>query len=383
MMIASMAFALAAVAAATAKAPDPYALPPHGEIETMARAGQFGEPGADARIERWLVTHSTAPRADRLRLAHRLCEDYGAMNWAGSRAKACSLERSLDPGGKEDIGTALLLRDQPPLRARGSARVPLTLNGVGSRSATVTAGGVSALWFVDSGAQISVVSQSLATRIGVRMLDGKVEVGTTTAPVHGGVGIVDVLRIGDATVENVPVLVLPDAQLTIANLPPIPAILGLPAMVAFRRVAWLDHGKTLALGDMAPTAPADAPKIYWHEDGVGIPLSGVTSVRGAHFDSGANVSYLYAAGHALLDGAGEASAVERTVRTGGAGGVIERKRKEYPQLSFAIGGAPIVLKHVAIHEEDVEGAARLGDDVLAQLSVLALDFDAMKAITTP
>lgn len=360
--------------------PDPYAAPPRGRVETLLRDSQFGRPGADGAIERWLAANAGAGKGDRAALWHRLCSDYYVRGAYAAALRACTAEASVAPKGEadNDIAMARRLRALPPIRATGSARVPLIPNRLGSRSATVLVNGYSSPWFIDSGAEVSVVSQSVANRIAVRMLPGLVQVGTSTDPVSGHMGIVDLLRIGDAAVENLPVLILPDAQLTIAGRQTIPAILGLPALYAFHRVAWLDHAGTLALGAAAPAVPADSPHFYWHEDGIGVPLSTARGTRGAHLDSGANASSLRAPGLALLTRAQRRAAVERDQRLGGAGGVIQSRQKVLPRLAVSIAGAPLTLTDVSIAADDHESAAQLGADAIAQLSQLTLDFDRMR-----
>ena len=376
------------VAASTASLPplpDPYAAPPKGAVATMLRRSQFGEAGADAEIERWLAANPHAAKADRAALWHRLCSDDGLRGWYAAALRACSAEAAVAPAGEadDDVAMAKALQGVRPIRAIGATKVPLIANRLGSRSASITVNGFTLPWFVDSGAEVSVVSQSVADRIGVRMLPGGVQVGTTTAPVQGRMGVVDVLAIGDATVENLPVLVLPDAQLTIAELPTIPAILGLPALVAFHRVAWLDGGSELALGEAVPAVPADAPRLYWHEDGVGVPISTARGTRGAHLDSGANASYLRAGGHALLTRAEERAARVHERRIGGAGGMVTARQKVLPRFRLKVAGAPVTLTDVSIAEQDQDGAARIGDDAIAQLGALTLDFDRMRVAASP
>jgi hypothetical protein len=365
--------------------PDPYATPSKGTVDTLLRRSQFGEPGADTAIERWLAANPRAPKADRAQLWHRLCSDDGLFGRYAAALEACTNETAVAPKGEadDDVAMASLLNGLPPVRATGSTLVPLIANKLGSRSASIIANGFALPWFVDSGAEVSVVSQSVADRIKVRMLAGTVKVGTTTAAVRGKMGVVDKLTIGDATVEHLPVIVLPDAQLTIADLPTIPAILGLPALVAFHRVAWIDGAQELALGDAAPAVPAGAPRLYWHEEGVGVPISTVRGTRGAHFDSGANASYLRAAGHALLTRRLERSAVTHERRLGGAGGVVRSRQKVLPTLTIKLAGAPVTLSDVSIAEQDKEGAARIGDDAIRQLGALTLDFDAMRVAAKP
>lgn len=365
--------------------PDPYAAPPKGTVDTLLRASQFGEPGADAAIQRWLAANPDAAKGDRAQMWHRLCSDDGVRGWYEAALAACSAEATVAPKGEadDDIAMAKALQGLPPVRAIGSAKVPLVANKLGSRSASVTVNGFALPWFIDSGAEVSVVSQSVADRIAVRMLPGSVQVGTTTAPVKGQMGVIDTLTIGGATVENLPVLVLPDAQLTIADLPTIPAILGLPALVAFERVAWLDGGQALALGDAAPAVPADAPRLYWHEEGVGVPISTARGTRGAHLDTGANASYLRGLGRALLTRAQQRSAVAHDRRIGGAGGIVKSRQKVVAKLTLKLAGAPVTLTDVSIADQDKESAARIGDDAIAQLASLTLDFETMRVAAVP
>jgi hypothetical protein len=371
---------LGATDAALPPLADPFAAAPRDPVATLLRHAQFGEPDSDAAIERWLAAHPDAPSLDRAALWHRLCADDRVHARYADDLRACTAEAAAAPPGEAagDVAMARVLQGQPPIAVTGSALVPLTANRLGSRSATVTVNGYASPWFVDSGAEVSVVSQSVADRIKVRALPGMVQVGTTTAPVEGRMGMIDRLTIGAATVAHVPVLILPDAQLTIAGLQTIPAILGLPVLVAFHRVAWLDGATQLALGDAAPAVPATAPRLYWHEEGVGVPIRTARGTRGAHLDSGANRTYWRAAGRALLSRAQLRHAVSREQRLGGAGGVVQSRQSVVRRLSFALAGAPVLLDDVSIADRDREGAARIGDDAIAQLALLALDFDAMR-----
>ncbi|HEY2780434.1 MAG TPA: retropepsin-like aspartic protease [Steroidobacteraceae bacterium] len=367
-----------AVTATIAAGSDPFSAPGKGEVDRLIRAAQMGEAGADANIEKWLGSHAKATNAQQRALYHRLCGDFSVHGDYASGAAACSKAAALGADDEQSAANNRKLRNTPSIRAIGSARIVLTPNGLGSRDAVIKVNGTSTPWLVDTGAQIAVVTQSLATEVGVRQLQGQITVGTTTAPVQGGLGVIDLMWIGDAALENVPVLVLPDAQLKIADLPQIRAIFGLPELVAFRRAEWLDKGKTLALGEEAEKVPAGSLQMYWHKEGIGIPVSTELGTRGAHLDTGANDSYLRAPAHALLGPAVEATAEEHKGRVGGAGGVVETKEKVYPSLDLTVAGVPLNFKKISMNEQDQEGVARLGDDVIQQLSVLVLDFERMR-----
>src|ERR1700761_6443926 len=165
-----MPFPIALALALTAlSAEDPYGPAPADPVSVLVRAGQFGEPGADAGLSAWLAAHPNAPSIDRLRVVHELCRDLAVRSAHAAAARACSASRDLGGADRQNALNSAGLADVPPVRAIGSVRVALKANGLGSRDATITVAGVSAPWLMDTGAEISVVSQSLATRIGVRL----------------------------------------------------------------------------------------------------------------------------------------------------------------------------------------------------------------------
>ncbi len=344
--------------------------------DALIRAAVFGAPGASATLARWLDEHGDAPPDQRRTGYAVLCNVYGAYTWHSLRATACAAAPKTE--GDDDEAVAKALTATPPVRARGTARIPLHWNALGVQDIIATAGAVDLPWLVDTGAEISVLSQSSADRLKPHYIEGQFSVGTTTDPVIGRVAVIDVLRIGTAIVENVPVLVLPDAQLAVGGGKILPAVLGLQVLNAFHRVAWVDHAKYLVLGESAPRAGGSSFRLYWHDDGVGVPVRTSLGVQGAFLDTGANSSLLRPSGLALLSPAERASAVQKKIRIGGAGGMVTRTEAEYPSLSFSIAGAAVRLKKISMDTRDDQGAARLGVDMVSQFEVFVLDFETMR-----
>lgn len=363
---------------------NPYA-PPTDEFGQRLRDAAFGVPGADRSFENWLAAHPKLPVDLRRQGYDQLCRDYGNLGWNRIRLGVCTeyarLERPQPSDGDQRM--AQVFADQPPLRAIGSTRIPLKWNSFGCESIAVTANGVTSSWFVDTGAEITVLTQSLAERMGVRPVGASIRVGTTTSDVNGRPGIIDRLRIGSAYVENVPVLILPDAQLKPGSMPQIDGILGLQVLIAFRRVAWVDNASQLALGEAAPRTGPDARRIYWDDEGVGIPVGTARGTRGAFLDTGANATDWRQAGISLLDPKLVAAASERTMHIGGAGGVVEAKQRELRNLRFDFGGVPVQLGKVSLVGSDKATAAKIGMDVVKQFKTLVLDFEQMRMDAIP
>ncbi len=366
--------------------PDPYAPPPStGTPERLAYEAQLGGAAEDAAIEAWLVAHPDAPTPARAMLLHRLCNDYGVTLGGEKRVTACSGANKLAPDGEDasDEKMAEAFRAVPPIRAHGGATVPTIANPLGSKSADVTVNGVTLPWFIDTGAEISVVTETTAAKLGVRVLPGSSDVGTSTSNrVTGKMGVIDKASIGGATIENLPVLILPDAMLALGKDYTIPAIFGLPAFAALGRIAWLDGGARLALGNEAPRPKGRTVRVYWHEDGLGIPIATSLGTTGAQFDSGADSTDLRKPGLALLTKDQIASAAERNATIGGAGGFVTTKVRVLPRLDYSIDDAPLTALKLNIDDSE-NGAGRVGSDMIAQLKLLTIDFATMTLQAVP
>jgi hypothetical protein len=297
----------------------------------------------------------------------------------------CEKAIALNPNGGDANTLAIvkLVADQPLPQAYGSARVPVT-SGV---HVPVKAGDYDGTAIADTGAQVSVMMQSVAKTAHVKMMGASRDVGSTTATVSGQIGLIPEVKLGDAVVKNIPVLVLPDAQLTISDgkkSVSLPFILSLYALADFGRIAWLDHDKWLALGSAAPASLPGAVPMIWHQTGIAVPLEGLGGRRAAQFDSGADSSYLYESGAALLSDAERASIIKTKRKIGGVGGIVEEDIRRVPEAGMTLAGQPLVLKNLDIAKQpDTGEAARLGEDVLQAYSAVVFDFGAMTFSVSP
>ena len=288
-----------------------------------------------------------------------------------------------DGGDANTLAIAKLVAGEPAPRAYGTARLPVTSGAL----VLVKAGGYDGTAIADTGAQISVMMQSVAKAAHVKILGASRDIGSPTGAVSGRIGLIPEVHLGEAVVTNVPVLVLPDAQLTISDGKKsisLPFILSLYALADFGRIAWLDHDKWFALGSAAPASFPDAVPMIWHPTGIAIPLEGPGGRRAAQFDSGSDGTYLYENGVSLLSDAERATIVSAERKIGAAGGVVKEKVRRIPQASLTIAGQPLVLKNLDIAKEPGTGeAARLGGDVLQVYSAVVFDFGAMTFSVSP
>lgn len=285
---------------------------------------------------------------------------------------------------KDDSALPLVraLADVPAPAAHGKgARVPIN----DKHRIMVRLGDYAVPAVADTGAEVSVAMASVAEALKVRFLAASIGVGTVTSTVSGRIGVIPQLSIGEARVTDIPVLVLPDEQLTFAEGRfKLQFILGLHAFRPFGRMAWLDHGKVLALGDHAPVARGQGVPVFWDVMGVGIPLDGPGGRRAAHFDTGSGSTNLFEPGLALVAPKERAAIVTAEQRVGGVGGIVTQKIQRLPIASLSLAGQPFVLKNVDVERDISTGdAARVGDDIFARFRTVILDFDRMQFAIEP
>ena len=378
----SMALSLSCAAQTEAVAPsrhDVFDETPQSALERTLTAAEFGDRRAEVRLRRLLEEKPLDAPADpdALRAWNFLCSQ--SFHRGVYRAAVADCARSLALPGGDEVQTfelARALADQPAPHLQGTgARLPIDADG----KVPTSINGVEAAAVPDTGAQISVIMASVAERAHVRRL-GTASVGSTTGDVSGSIGVVPRLGLGSAILYDLPVLILPDASLTFdEGRLRMPFILSLYALGEFGRVAWLDHGRLLALGSSAPRLGLDSVPAFWHPLGLGLPMDGPRGRRAAHFDSGANESYFYPAALEVLAPDESARAQESVRRIGGAGGVATQKVRKLPQATVTVAGHPIVFREIDVAEQPETGeAARLGSDMLSRFSTVVLDIAKMR-----
>jgi len=134
------------------------------------------------------------------------------------------------------------LRDAPAqtVEVTGPFIVPIRRNRVGLLEVPVQLGKVRESLILDTGANLSAISYSLARRLGLR-------ISTSAATSRGIAGrqmevrtaIIPDLRLGQAKLKNVAVIVVDDDDLLVAGLHyRIPGSLGLPVLLALGQVTF-------------------------------------------------------------------------------------------------------------------------------------------------
>lgn len=262
-------------------------------------------------------------------------------------------------------GKLAVLRD-----TAGLLRVPVTINGKSKRAV------------IDSDASFSVLSQSAAELLGVRVFDTPLHILTSSRPdqiMH--LGIADRFEFGDAVLTNVLFAVLPDKAMQFDQGYKMDVVVGLPVLVALHRIALVngEDGECLMYGSLetGAAAPEENLLLSGLDPFVMVRANGGMRLRLA-VDTAASKTVLNATAlrdfPQLHEGASKTWAQWRGA--GGASSDTGAFRRD--DLTFAVAGHPVGIKHIEIlSEEEADRHGALGLDVLKKGTQWVLDFDAM------
>jgi hypothetical protein len=287
---------------------------------------------------------------------------------------------------QDDADTLKLLLTAPPQTIAIDAPTPTPIDlrthsdPLGSIAADLTIHNITAPWILDTGANFSVVSETFAHQLGLTLSTGTAHTqGATGAenPLH--IAILDTLPLGSATVHNVVLLVLPDANLTIHTSRKksyvIPAILGYPVFQALGIIRFThDHhfqaGPTLPLtGDSSP--------LYMEKLNVLFSCRTHDHPRPFLFDSGANATTFFVPYYREF--AADFLHEKQGTRNGyGAGGTSTDQVYILDHADLELANRVLDLQHIAVFKnpqntlsDEYEGS--LGRDLIFSLDSLTLD----------
>ncbi len=293
----------------------------------------------------------------------------------------------LDSGGtKDDSDLAHLLQGVPAqtITWQGPVRLKTERNPIGSLVTELTVNGIRERWLLDTGANQSVVSRSFARQLGLKPLPGFAQTGSGITGIANTlqVTVLPTLQMGGATLKNVVVLILEDANLKVGSgndAYQINAILGHPVFEALGTITFLRRGEFEA-GDAAQRQTTGTrmymrrltPVIECGAEGNKLPFTFDTGASGTDL----SVRYYEQFREKAL------SWKKRVSQSSGAGGTVKRRIYMQPKLVLTIGDKTATLKNVSIFPARMNSGidelyGNLGQDLVAGFESFTLDFTKM------
>jgi hypothetical protein len=249
-------------------------------------------------------------------------------------------------------------------------RIPLAVNG---RQVS---------WLLDTGANISLLSEAEARMVGLIVHDSIGRAGDLA----GGTTVVRTAQvgrvvIGQTEVRNIPVLVLPESQPPWNELPPgKQGIIGLPVALALRSIRWTKDG-TCETDPVARREAADRSNLAFDE------LNLLTRVE----SDGRPLDFILDTGNSRETQLWERFArdfplllkehgTKGTRRITQIGGSNEREVTVVPEVRLRLGGVETVLRPANVFSKPVGNDSyhgNLGMDLLSQAAGVTIDFQSM------
>lgn len=250
----------------------------------------------------------------------------------------------------------------------GLSRIPVTVNKLEEQAV------------FDTGANLSVITDSLAMKCGLTILGETFKVTALTGnEVDSHIALADSLKIGNTILTNVLFLVFPESSLSFPAINyQIDLIIGFPVIHALKEVSIINnaslhipestgdyHIKNMALDFLTPIVAID-------QNSRSLPFT---------FDTGAASTQLYKAYFNLHEETIRENGMLDSVSLGGAGGAIKTAiyktsfAAAIANQPFQVDSADVFFSHDL--KKDIGMYGNLGQDVFQQFDTLTMNFDKM------
>lgn len=235
-------------------------------------------------------------------------------------------------------------------------------------------------FLLDTGASLSVISESRAKALGVTIREDSFSMSDIAGKrLACRMGTAAELAAGAFRIRNVPFCVLPDNQPGfVADPESSPAILGLPVLMAFGTLRW-DSTGTFEVGFPSRRAKLQDANLCF--DGSSLLMEAMVARRRLSFalDTGNPTTMMFSS---WADDAGSPSKHARH-EFQGLGEAIQVEAADMGEVRFAVGGKELALKSVPMLLEPIEAectncSGNAGMDLLGQAKRVTLDFGAMR-----
>lgn len=230
----------------------------------------------------------------------------------------------------------------------------------------------------DTGANFSVIQRSVALEMNCEIIPVQFDVSAITgAKVKSDLAVVKEMFIGDLKCENVVFLVFDDKDLTFSEVNySIQGIIGFPVI---RNLDEIHVTKDDEL--IIPKTPELHTQSNMILNGF-VPVVQViqdSDTLQFTFDTGAAETSLNSAYYTKYKKRVEKKGKKKTLKSGGAGGMVEFEGYLLPKLTIAVGTSEVTLHDVQLRKERVgdinsDSYGNLGQDFIKQFNEMIISF---------
>lgn len=295
-------------------------------------------------------------------------------------------EKIIEPKHKKDFENSGIIwkaaeKIQPQtVEFKADSKIETTRDLAGLMNVPVKLNSKDAVFVFDTGANFSTITESFAKKHGIRLLDGKIKVGTVTGDkVDSQLGVADELEIGNMFFKNVIFLVMPDEVLTFAGgMYKINGIVGFPVI---REMNELHIAKTHIF------IPQTASKKETRNLALDGFMPVINIIVGSDslafsFDTGAKTTILFPPYYEKYKTVIDSKYKEEDIEIEGAGGAKTIKGYIIDEINLKVIDSKARLEDVRLAKEEVIGDSKffygnLGQDFFKQFDEMILNFQSM------
>lgn len=230
----------------------------------------------------------------------------------------------------------------------------------------------------DTGANLSVITESYAAKAGLDILNVSFDVRAVTGiMVKANLGVAKELKMGDITVKNVVFIVFPDSALSFAGgAYTIRGIIGYPVIEQLQEVR-IDRTGFIAVPQQATDKDIRNFGMDELTPVINIPVNKDTLAF--TFDTGAQQTDLNQPFYIRYKADIEATGKAFDLQQGGAGGSVTLKGWRIPATVFNVGGQAISLPNLGVKTGVTDTKnnfyyGNLGQDVMSKFKELVINF---------
>lgn len=263
---------------------------------------------------------------------------------------------------------------------RSDTKIETTRDLAGLMNVPIKLNDKDAVFVFDTGANFSVITESFAKKLGIRMLNGKIKVGAMTGEkVDSQLGVGDLMQIGNMVFKNVLFLVMPDEVLTFAGgMYKINGIVGFPVI---REMNELHIAKThIFVPQVASKKEVRNLVIDGFNPVINVIINGDSLAFS--FDSGAKATILFPPYYEKYKKQIDSKYQVEDIEIGGAGGTKTVKGFILDELNLKVIDSKAKLEDIRLAKEELTGDSKyfygnLGQDFFSQFDEMIMNFESM------
>lgn len=233
----------------------------------------------------------------------------------------------------------------------------------------------------DTGANISTITESLAKKLNLQIIETQIDVGSITGEkVKANLGIAEKLSLGNIIGENVVFLIFPDKALYIEPIQfQIKGLVGFPLITALQEITWTKNKEILI-----PAKPRNRAEQNLALDNLTPLIAG--SYGGKRmtfgFDTGASNTSFYQPFFKAFEAEITKIGTQKSEKISGIGGTKEIKAYILKDLKMNFAGKEAILPKVEVFTEKTTNLSQyvygnIGRDLIDQFEKMTLNFQTM------